>query len=250
MTTPLTLVACLALFAADPVSPSAAAPSIAVGHRLGVHTQPKDPTPTYVTGDLTLGDETIPSDIPSLVDAEWKIIKHSRLPAEKQARWTIEKNRIRAVGGPGCVELVGREFGDFILQCTVTTHRPLANGGIFFRAIPGDFMNGYEAQIFNGCLDEDPAKPSTWSTGAIDDRMNARRLVSRDGVPFTYVIYARGPHLAVWINGYRQVDWTDERPEDDNPRKGRRTKPGAIQLQAHDAETDVEFSDIRILPLK
>ena len=33
---------------------------------------------------------------------------------------------------------------------------------------------------------------------------------------------------------------------DDNPRQGRRTEPGTIQLQAHDAGTDIEFRDIRI----
>ncbi|MBA4017710.1 MAG: hypothetical protein C0483_11100 [Pirellula sp.] len=192
-------------------------------------------------------------EVRGLDEATWRVIKHPRNPKAVPTQWTFADGSIRAVGGPGCVELQAdgkaRELGDFVLQAEVTTHRPLTNGGIFFRAIAGDFMNGYEAQVFNGCLKEDPAQPSTWSTGAIDDRMNARRLVSRDGTPFSYTIHASGRHIAVWINGFQQVDWTDDRPEDDNARKGRRTKSGALQLQAHDPETDVEFANIRVQSL-
>jgi len=208
-----------------------------------------EPTVFALADGLAVSSLAMKVSIATLEEASWRVVKHPRNPPEKQTRWSFVKEKVRAVGGPGCVELQGREFGDFVLQAEVTTHRPLANGGIFFRAIPGDFMNGYEAQIFNGCLGQDPARPSKWSTGAIDDRQNARRLVSRDGVPFSYTINSDGPHIAVWINGYQQVDWTDERPEDDNARKGRRTKPGALQLQAHDAETDVEFANIRIQSL-
>ena len=56
-------------------------------------------------------------------------------------------------------------------------------------------MNGYEAQVFNACYDGDPAKPARWSTGAIDDRQMARRLVSRDGQTFTMTVIADGPNL-------------------------------------------------------
>lgn len=210
--------------------------------------------PLELADGLAVTALAILPEVPSPADATWRVLKHSRNAAEKQTRWSFSDGRIRAVGGPGCIELQSsaaesRAFGDFILQAEVTTHRPLTNGGIFFRAIAGDFMNGYEAQVFNGCLEEDALKPSTWSTGAIDDRMNARRVVSRDGTPFYYTIHASGPHIAVWINGFQQVDWTDDRPEDDNARKGRRTRPGALQLQAHDPETDVEFANIRLQSL-
>lgn len=208
-----------------------------------------EPTVLALADGLAVSSLAMRFSIAPLEEASWRVIKHPRNSSDKQTRWSFAKESVRAVGGPGCVELQDRLLGDFVLQAEVTTHRPLANGGIFFRAIPGDFMNGYEAQIFNGCLDQDPARPSKWSTGAIDDRQNARRVVSRDGTPFSYTINADGPHIAVWINGYQQVDWTDERPEDDNARKGRRTKPGALQLQAHDAETDVEFANVRIQSL-
>jgi hypothetical protein len=152
---------------------------------------------------------------------------------------------LRAVGGPGCVQLTG-EYDDFVLQLTVRVRRPLANAGVFFRCMPGVFLDGYEAQIFNGCYDHDPAQPAKYATGAIDDRQNARRLISRDGEPFSMTIIAVGPHIATWVNGAQVIDWTDERTPDVNARKGLRLEAGPIQLQAHDKNTDVEFRDIRI----
>ncbi|MBW3575825.1 MAG: DUF1080 domain-containing protein, partial [Actinobacteria bacterium] len=87
-------------------------------------------------------------------------------------RGELDGEAADAAGGPGAVELDGR-YGDMVLQVEVRTRAKLVNGGVFFRSVPGDFMNGYEAQLFNGCYDEDPAKPARYSTGAIDDRQLA-----------------------------------------------------------------------------
>jgi hypothetical protein len=151
---------------------------------------------------------------------------------------------VQVVGGPGCLEYTERPFDNLVLQLQVRTRLRHANGGVFFRAIPGDFLNGYEAQVYNKAEDGDPSRPSVWSTGSIDDRQLARRLPSRDREFFSYTIIAQGPHIATWVNGMQLVDWTDDRPEHDNPRSGRRTKPGAIQLQAHDPGSDLEFRAI------
>jgi hypothetical protein len=105
-------------------------------------------------------------------------------------------------------------------------------------------MNGYEAQIYHRCHDGDVANPFTWATGAIDDRQNARRLVSRDEHFFVSTVIARGPHLATWVNGYQTTDWIDTRGPSANPRQGLRLEAGAIQLQAHDAGTDLVFRRI------
>lgn len=106
-------------------------------------------------------------------------------------------------------------------------------------------MEGYEAQVYNGCEEGDPERPARYATGAIDDRQNARRLVSRDLRPFTLTVIARGGHLATWVDGHQVTDWVDDRPPDDNPRRGLRTEAGTIQLQAHDPQTDVEFLSIK-----
>src|SRR5215204_6374347 len=99
----------------------------------------------------------------------------------------------------------------------------------FVRSIPGQFMNGYEAQLHNRCLEDDPSKPFRYSTGGIDDRQDARRLVGRDFELFRMTVIADGPHLATWVNGVQVTDWTDDRAADDNPRQGQRVKAGAIQ---------------------
>jgi DNA-binding beta-propeller fold protein YncE len=186
-------------------------------------------------------------------DKDWKIIPHPTLPRERQATWEpIERDGrvvgFHAVGGPGCLELPGL-YGDVVLQVDVNCRRRLTNAGVFFRSRPGDFLNGYEAQVFNGCVDGDAAKPARYATGAIDDRQNARRLVSRDGEPFTMTIVAKGPHIATWVNGVQVTDWTDDRAPSDNPRRGLRLQPGTIQLQAHGQETDVDFANPRIAAL-
>jgi hypothetical protein len=177
--------------------------------------------------------------------AGWKVIKHPRLADDRQAKWSVEEGVLHAVGGPGCVELDGK-YGDLVLQVEARMRKKLVNGGVFFRSIPGDFMNGYEAQLFNGCYENDPARPARYSTGALDDRQLARRLVSRDEVPLVMTVVAVGPHIATWVNGYQTVDWTDMRDKHDNPRQGLRLEPGTIQLQAHDPETDIEFRRVAI----
>lgn len=177
----------------------------------------------------------------------WRILHHPRRP-NRRAKWRIEKGIVIAVGGPGALELP-RKYGDLILQIRVRTRKPLVNGGVFFRAIEGDFMNGYEAQLFNACYDRDPAQPARYSTGAIDDRQLARRLVSRDLQPFLMTVVAHGPQITTWVNGMQMVDWTDRRAPHRNPRSGKRLAPGVLQLQAHDPETDIEFHQLWVSEL-
>jgi enamine deaminase RidA (YjgF/YER057c/UK114 family) len=174
----------------------------------------------------------------------WQAIGRKGPIEAKDSFWNVQEKVPRAVGGPGAIEYTGRQFGDAVIQLDVRTRAVHSNGGLFFRAIPGDFMNGYEAQLHNRCLEDDPAKPFRYCTGGIDDRQDARRQVARDFVTFRMTVIATGPHIATWVNGYQTVAWTDDRQPHDNPREGQRLKPGAIQLQAHDPATDYEVSQI------
>ena len=176
----------------------------------------------------------------------WDRVDHPRIAPAKRPTWEVADGMLRARGGPGALEYRGGRFGDLVLQVVARTRAPHANAGVFFRCRPGELMEGYEAQVYNVCEGGDPARPARYATGAIDDRQNARRLVSRDARPFTMTVVAQGPHLATWINGYQVTDWADTRSTDENPRQGLRTQPGTIQLQAHDRETDVEFRSIRV----
>lgn len=181
--------------------------------------------------------------------AGWTIVRHPKLADDRQTKWSVGDGALRGVGGPGAVELEGK-YGDLVLQTEVRMRARLVNGGVFFRSIPGQFMNGYEAQLFNACYDHDPAQPARYSTGAIDDRQLARRLVSRDLEPFVMTVVAVGPHIATWVNGFQTTDWTDERDKHENPREGLRLEAGTIQLQAHDPQTDIEFRRVLVAEIK
>ncbi|MCE9531845.1 MAG: DUF1080 domain-containing protein [Planctomycetes bacterium] len=175
----------------------------------------------------------------------WKKIDRATIPEEKRPKWTMKDGVLDALGGPGALEYP-QKYGNFIIQIEVRSRNRHANGGLFIRSIPGDFMNGYEAQIHSACENGDPSKPAEYATGGIDDRQNARRLVSRDFEPFLMTVIADGPHIATWVNGYQVTDWIDTRKEHENPRKGLRLEPGTIQLQAHDPATHVEFRRILV----
>jgi hypothetical protein len=155
---------------------------------------------------------------------------------------------LHATGGRGQLESNG-EYGDFLLQLQCRVDADGINSGIFFRSIPHDFQNGYECQIQNSYKDNDPTKPADFGTGGIYRRVPARRVLSKDHEWFYLTLAATGPHMAAWVNGYQVTDWTDTRPPDENPRKGLRTNPGTIILQAHDATTNVRFKSLKIAEL-
>lgn len=163
----------------------------------------------------------------------------------KASKWTVEDKILRVRNGPGDLQ-TDAKWADFILQAEIKTHGKALNSGIFFRCIPGDYQNGYEAQIQNAFKDNDRTKPADYGTGAIYRRVSARKVVSNDDEWFTMTVAAQGNRIATWVNGYMTVDWTDDRPAHDNPRNGSKTGPGAISLQGHDPTTDISFRNLRI----
>ncbi len=166
-------------------------------------------------------------------------------PDRKASKWTVEDKVLRVKNGPGDLQ-TDAKWADFILQTEIKTHGKALNSGIFFRCIPGDYQNGYEAQIQNAFKDNDRTKPTDFGTGAIYRRVPARKVVSNDDEWFTMTVAAQGNRIATWVNGHMTVDWTDDRPAQDNPRNGSKTGPGAISLQGHDPTTDISFRNLRI----
>ena len=89
--------------------------------------------------------------------------------------------------GPGDL-VTEKEFDDFVLQFECKTLGKALNSGIFFRCIPGQYQNGYEAQIQNAFKDDDRTKPLDFGTGAIYRRVagpeggeQRQRVVHDDG---------------------------------------------------------------------
>jgi hypothetical protein len=160
-----------------------------------------------------------------------------------------ERNRdgsLRLTSGPGYLESVG-QWADFVMQAKCKIG-PDQNSGIFFRCIPGENQDGYESQIDNRWNGE-RTRPLNAGTGAIFRRTEARRVVADDNQWFAKTIAVCGPHVSIWVNGYQVTDWSDQRPADPNPRRGRRLDSGTVMIQAHDAGTDLSIDEIRIMEL-
>ena len=189
----------------------------------------------------------------------------------KKSRYSVTKEGyIHVEDGPGDIQS-SFQAADFVARLTVRTNGKHLNSGLFFRAIPGEFTQAYEAQIRNeftpGESREykvDKFDPAThqpagssmvrseaidFGTGAIYRRVPARSQASKDGSWFTMTVAAHGRRMATWVNGIQQVDWTDNRPANPNPRQGFRAAQGAFSLQGHDPTTNIDFRslDIQVL---
>jgi hypothetical protein len=223
-------------------------------------------------GVVFRGIKLKPTDMKPLFDgkdlAGWKVFrgKGKNKDRYKSVFSVTPEGWLNIKNGPGDLQTEGR-WADFILQLECISNGKHLNSGVFFRCRPDDYQQGYEAQIQNGFTD----KPKTvtveeydartheligkkkvqttavdWGTGAIYRRVPARRQAARDGEWFTLTVAAQGRHLATWVNGFQETDWTDNRPEKDNARNGCRLAAGPISLQGHDPTTNLSFRNIRI----
>jgi len=197
------------------------------------------------------GDRNTPPILSPLFNGKnldgWKV--NAADPKRMASKWEVTKDgELSVKNGPGDL-VTDKEFDNFVLQFECKTNGKALNSGIFFRCIPGQYQNGYEAQIQNAFVGEDRTKPVDFGTGAIYRRVPARKVVSNDNEWFTMTVVADGKHISTWVNGYQTVDWTDDRKEDENPRKGYRAAKGPLSIQGHDPTTDILFRNIRIAKL-
>lgn len=170
----------------------------------------------------------------------WKVF-----PDKKSVFSVTPEGAINVKNGNGQLESED-QFADFTLQLEILSNGKFLNSGIFYRCIPGEFWQGYESQIQNGTINNDPLKPFDFGTGGIYRRQPARKVVSKDFEWFRETLIAAGDHVGVWINGYQVNDWTDTRPPHDNPRNGLRLKAGTLAIQGHDPTTDLSFRKLQI----
>jgi hypothetical protein len=166
---------------------------------------------------------------------------------EMPSKFTVTDGLLHVENGRGQLETTD-SYGDFLLQLECRTNAPHLNGGIFFRCVPGEQMNGYESQIQNQWT-ADRTDPADCGTGGIFRRVNARLVVSDDQEWFYNTIVATGPNIAVWVNGLQVTAWSDDRKPDANPRRGLRTEPGTIMIQGHDPTTNVDFRNFQVVKL-
>lgn len=171
-------------------------------------------------------------------------------PKRSISKFTVTPaGELSVKNGPGDLQ-TEKQFDDFVLQLECKTNGTALNSGIFFRCLPDQYQQGYEAQVQNGYLGGDRTKPADFGTGAIYRRVPARKVVSNDREWFTMTVLAKGPHIATWVNGYPVVSWADDRKPAENARQGLYTKKGPLSIQGHDPTTDLLFRNIRIADLK
>lgn len=167
---------------------------------------------------------------------------------EKSTFRVTSEGWLNVKDGPGDLQTQA-QFDNFILQLDCISNGKGLNSGIFFRALPGQYQQGYEAQIQNGFKDGDRTKPADFGTGAIYRRQPARRVIPNDGEWFTMTILAHGDQIMTWVNGYPVCDFKDQRPPHENARNGRKTGKGVISIQGHDPTTNLSFRNVRIAEL-
>ncbi len=217
-----------------------------------------DPGPIRIGIQLDVGGsvsisqlDVLPSGNQALFNGKnldgWKV--NAADPKRMTSQFTVTKDgELSVKNGPGDLA-TEKEFDNFLLQLECKTLGKGLNSGIFFRSIPGQYQNGYEAQIQNLFKGGDRTKPFDYGTGAIYRRIAARKVVSDDNEWFTLTVLADRKRIATWVNGYQTVDWTDERPANDNPRQGYRAAKGVLSIQGHDPTTDLLFRNMRITEL-
>ena len=204
---------------------------------------PKGETPTGGYKGITFTPEGVKPLFNGKDLTGWKVFKDEK--REKSKAEVTKDGELRLTNGPGDLQTDGK-YADFVLQLECKTNGDGLNSGVFFRCIPDQYQNGYEMQIHNGFKDGDRTKPSDYGSGAIYRRIAARKVVANDKEWMHLTLIARGPTFATWVNGYPVVLWTDDRPKDENPRKGLRLDAGHLSLQGHDPTTDLLFRNIRI----
>ena len=169
------------------------------------------------------------------------------VPGNK-SNFKVSDGTIHVSDGPGFLE-TDQTWDDFVLQLSAKVNGDGLNSGVFFRCMRGTEegpSNGYEMQIHNGFKGDDRSQPIDSGSGAIFRRTKARWVIGDDRQWLHATLVAHGPRISTWVNGIQMTDWTDERDEDENPRRGRRLTAGHISLQGHDPTTDLDFKALRI----
>ena len=192
------------------------------------------------------------------------------VPGKKSKASITPEGWIRIQDGPGDLQ-TKETFGDFVAQLTLKTGGKHLNSGFFFRAIPGEQWQGYEAQIRNEftpgterpyileSFDPKTNQPTgklevkssavDYGSGAIYRRMPARSPAASDNEWFTLTVAACGRTICTWVQGRPQAIWVDNRPANANARQGFRAKAGVFGIQGHDPSTLIDFRSLRVLSL-
>jgi len=139
-----------------------------------------------------------------------------------------------------------KKYGDFELRMKVKLVGEGANAGIQFRtkriSNPPNEVSGYQADMGEGWWGAlyDESRRNKVLTGPKKEEMD--KVVKKEDWN-DYVIRAQGPHIQLWINGVKTVDYQEEDDKID--------RTGVIAVQIHGGPpSEAWYKDIRIKELK
>jgi hypothetical protein len=139
-----------------------------------------------------------------------------------------------------------KKYGDFELRMKVKLAGEGANAGIQFRtkriSNPPNEVSGYQADMGDGWWGAlyDESRRNKILAGPKKEEMDK---IVKKGDWNDYVIRAEGPHIQLWVNGTKTVDYTEEDANID--------RTGIIAVQIHSGNaSEASYKDIRIKELK
>lgn len=97
----------------------------------------------------------------------------------KLSKFSVNSNgELNVKNGGGDLQTID-QWDDFVLQLDVISHGNKLNSGIFFRALPGEFWSGYEAQIRNEWNTTVKLKDGSSVTGSVT--INGDEVIVKTG---------------------------------------------------------------------
>ncbi|MDR2114778.1 MAG: DUF1080 domain-containing protein [Planctomycetaceae bacterium] len=153
-------------------------------------------------------------------------------------------------GGPGVVE-TKESFDNFVLQLEYNIIFSSARTGLFLRSIPREEQTGYEISIQNFPKRQDREQTVGVDAGSFRGKKNARYIRPEDHIWNYLTVVAIDRHFQTWVNGIPVCEMSDNRPlKAEDSKTGPFLLPGTIQLLAPQADTNVQFRNIRIMPVR
>jgi hypothetical protein len=135
------------------------------------------------------------------------------------------------------------EFGNFELrlQYKLEGTNGFVNGGVQFRSrrVPNNFeVSGYQADL-GADTDGNLYDESRRNRNLVEATKEVRKQALKPGEWNDYRIRAEGPHIQLWLNGVKTVDYTESEPDI--------VQLGIIALQIHGgAYTKVQYRSLVI----
>ncbi len=151
-------------------------------------------------------------------------------------------------GGPGVVESVGT-YGNFVLQFEYNIAFNSGRSGLFFRSTPGLSQSGYEISLQNFPTRADRDAIAGVDAGSFRLIRNGRYVRPQDQTWNHITLLAVDRRFQTWINGIPVAERYDTRPASAPSESGPFLSPGTLQLLAPTAETNIDFRNIRIMPV-